>query len=186
LTPDDVTLPRILGDHGYQTHHFGFQHVATEPGHLGYDYTHGYEHEDAGWLEVPDTVNNFEASLEDIVDETPFFATVGLEEPHEPFEREYVPHKARERYDPSTLTVPSGIPDTEETRERLAQFKALITGVLNPAVGDVVDALDDNDCLKDTLVVFTTDHGIPFPGETNRVRCGVGDRIGYAPPVSSG
>jgi arylsulfatase A-like enzyme len=163
LTPEQTTLPRTLRDLGYQTHHFGFQHVAEHPGHLGYEFTHGYEHEDAGWLEAPDIVADFEESIDDIAAESPFFTAVGFEEPHTPLERDYVPQSARNRYDPADLDVPAGIPDTEETRERLAQFNALVTGVLDPAVGDVVAALREHDCLDDTLIVFTTDHGIEFP-----------------------
>ena len=163
LTIDGVTLPRILGDLGYETHHFGFQHVAAHPGHLGYDFTHGYEYEDAGWLEASDTVADFQSALDDTTDETPFFTTVGFKEPHDPFDREYVPQSAKDRYEPADIEVPPGIPDSAENRERLAKFNALVTGVLDPAVGDIVGTLEEHGILDDTLVVFTTDHGIAFP-----------------------
>jgi arylsulfatase A-like enzyme len=163
LTPEDKTLPGVFNGLGYSTHHFGFQHVAKYPGDLGYEFTHGYQHEDSGWLEASDIVNDFENSIGEMADEEPFFATVGFEEPHTPLDRDYVPQSALDRYDPAALDVPPGIPDTAETRERLAKFNALITGVLDPAVGEIIDTLRTENCLEDTLVVFTTDHGIAFP-----------------------
>ena len=45
----------------------------------------------------------------------------------------------------------------------MASFKASARS-LDQGVGAVLQALDEQDLADNTLVVFTTDHGLPFPG----------------------
>jgi arylsulfatase A-like enzyme len=58
---------------------------------------------------------------------------------------------------------PANLPDTPETRRDMAAFKASARK-LDQGVGSVLDALDRTGLGDDTLVIFTTDHGVPFPG----------------------
>ena len=54
---------------------------------------------------------------------------------------------------------PANLPDTPATRRDMAAYKASARA-LDQGVGTVLDAIED----ENTLVIFTTDHGLAFPG----------------------
>ena len=54
-------------------------------------------------------------------------------------------------------------PTPREVRRDMASFKQSARS-LDQGVGAVLNALDEHDVADDTLVVLTTDHGLPFPG----------------------
>src|SRR5581483_7483363 len=86
----------------------------------------------------------------------PFWLTVGFGETHRKF---HDPGPAEDaRYD----APPSPLPDTPEVRGDFAAFKASAR-VLDTAVGEVLRALEANGLADNTLIISTTDHGIPFP-----------------------
>ena len=55
------------------------------------------------------------------------------------------------------------MPDTPETRQDIAAFKASAR-ILDGGIGTVLDALERNGLADNTLVICTTDHGLAFPG----------------------
>ncbi len=85
-----------------------------------------------------------------------FFLSIGTEETHLPFEQ--VPEGAANR-----VVLPEGFPDTPEVRQAMAGFQAGLTK-LDDALGVVLKAVDDAGLRDKTLVIVTTDHGVPFPG----------------------
>ena len=58
---------------------------------------------------------------------------------------------------------PANLPDAPEVRADVAAFKASARS-LDHGVGMVLNALETAGLAEDTLVIFTTDHGMPFPG----------------------
>jgi len=58
---------------------------------------------------------------------------------------------------------PNNLPDTPEVRADMAAFKASARS-LDHGVGMVLNQLDARGLDRDTLIIFTTDHGMPFPG----------------------
>src|SRR5947209_7748469 len=86
----------------------------------------------------------------------PFFLSVGFFETHREFSE---PSPADINY----CLPPSILPDTPETREGMAAFKASVKS-LDRGIGAVLDALEANDLADNTLVICTTDHGLAFPG----------------------
>jgi N-sulfoglucosamine sulfohydrolase len=58
---------------------------------------------------------------------------------------------------------PENIPDHPDSRRDMAAYKASARS-LDQGVGAVLQALDQYKLVDDTLVVFTTDHGLAFPG----------------------
>jgi N-sulfoglucosamine sulfohydrolase len=58
---------------------------------------------------------------------------------------------------------PANLPDTPAVREDLAAFKASARS-LDQGVGRVLNALHAAGMVDNTLIVFTTDHGLAFPG----------------------
>ena len=92
--------------------------------------------------------------------EQPFFLSVGFSDTHREFEA------LNGLDDPRYTRPPDPLPDTPETREDMARFKASAR-TLDAKMGAVFDALDRAGLADNTLVVCTTDHGIAFP----RMKC---------------
>ena len=101
--------------------------------------------------------------------ESPFFLLVGFVDPHRAgavgFGNEIkqpagVPSA---KFDPKTIPVPNHLPDTPEVRAELADYYQSVAR-LDHGVGLVLKALEDAKKLDDTLVIFLSDNGIPFPG----------------------
>jgi len=156
-----MTLPKYLREVGYGTALLGFQHeVPGDPERLGYEYV------DSGTkraLELVDVVDEFlhERAGED----DPFFVSVGIEEPHRPFRRDYVPEEVYAEPAPDDVGVDDFpyLPDEPGVREDVADLRSLIEGTLDPAVGAYRESLADAGLSEDTVFVFTTDHGLAMP-----------------------
>ncbi|MBN1671499.1 MAG: sulfatase [Kiritimatiellae bacterium] len=151
-TPGIPTLPDILAEAGYATYLFGFQHEAEDPASLGYQ--HVYRKPKA--YECADVLPDLAAFLDSpAAREKPFYASVGVRETHRPF-----PHAASCR---GAVRVPAHMPDSEVTRADVLDLNAVVETV-DDTLGAILAALDRNGLAGRTLVIFTTDHGIAFPG----------------------
>lgn len=64
--------------------------------------------------------------------------------------------------DPADVTVPPYYPDTPAVRASIAQFYDNVSYV-DGQVGDILAALEADGLADETVVIFTTDHGDPFP-----------------------
>lgn len=95
----------------------------------------------------------------------PFFLSVGFTETHREF-----PSITDTADDPCHCLPPAPLPDTLETREDMARFKACAR-VLDRKIGEVLNVLEMNGLAERTLVICTTDHGIAFP----RMKCNLQD-----------
>jgi N-sulfoglucosamine sulfohydrolase len=140
-----------LREAGYWSALIGEQHVSRDPDVLGYDHI-----VDIGTTRVQSIAPAAIQLLRTRPPE-PFFLSVGFFETH------------REFFEPSSVrdtlygAPPSNLPDTPEVRKDMASFKASARS-LDQGVGAVLNALDENGLADNTLVVLTTDHGLPFPG----------------------
>lgn len=97
----------------------------------------------------------------------PFYAQVASFYPHRSKggfgnERPYA-GKQDFRYQPDEVAVPNFLPDLPEVREDLADYYRAI-GKWDESVGAVIAALRAAGRAQDTLIVVTTDHGMPWPG----------------------
>jgi N-sulfoglucosamine sulfohydrolase len=100
-------------------------------------------------------------------DGKPFLLVMGHQDPHragkgfgnEPFAKD--PKEIV--YDPDKVTVPFHLPDQPEVRKELAEYYQSASR-LDRGVGLLVELLREMHLLDDTLIVFTSDNGIPFPG----------------------
>lgn len=136
---------------GYTSTLIGEQHISKEQGVIGYDEV----------LKIPTTRVDSVAPLAMEVlrrpRERPLFLSVGFFETH----REFLgPGSLR---DVHYSKPPNNLPDTPEVRADVAAFKASARS-LDHGVGMVLNQLDASGLMDDTLVIFTTDHGMPFPG----------------------
>lgn len=153
LNPAEQTLPTLLGKAGYATYLFGVQHESKDPARLGYQYI--AEQEDRRAEKVAPAVGAF--LTQRAGQAQPFFAMVGFFETHRKFAKNNI-----EPDDPSEVTVPPFLPDTPEVRQDLTEFHGSIAAA-DMGVGVILDALARSGLEKDTLVIYTTDHGIAFP-----------------------
>lgn len=173
----EQTLPRRLSEAGYETHLFGLQHISESPEDIGYDEIHT-----AGRLSpnvAPELHSvNRAVDVADILSqyldsglESPFFASVGFFEAHrletdEADEEEGdVLYGYGDRYDaddPDETEVPGYLPDESGIREDLAAMRGMVYA-LDDALGTILDSLELAGLEEETLVLFTTEHGIAFP-----------------------
>ncbi len=154
------------------------QHETSYPARLGFDefdvsnsYCEYVVEQATQWLEdAPQLLND--------TPRQPFLLTAGFFETHRPY-----PPDRYEPADPTTVTVPDYLPDTDEVRQDLADFYGAIT-VADAAVGRLLDTLSAGGLDDNTWVVFMTDHG---PGvatrEVDALRRGHRDRPDRPPAV---
>jgi arylsulfatase A-like enzyme len=75
--------------------------------------------------------------------------------PHTPY---LMPEKYRSLFDPAKLVLPPNVPKPDAFREELALYNSL-TAWLDDEVSRVLAALDEMEGGRDTVIVFTADHG---------------------------
>lgn len=159
LPENTPTLPSRLAAAGYRTALIGEQHESREPGTLGYQEVLasgvGSRCDPVAAAAVDWLTERGRDAAED-AEARPFFASVGFFETHRP----YTEHEPR---DPGTVHVPDFLPDNEWTRTDLAGFEGSIRAA-DEAFGRILSALDETGLAESTWVLFTTDHGIAFPG----------------------
>jgi arylsulfatase A-like enzyme len=106
-----------------------------------------------------DYAANFAQFLATVKPGQPFCFWFGLYEPHRPYERDSGVHSGR---DPASVTVPPYLPDNETVRKDLLDY-ALEVEWADAQAGKALAALAAAGKLDDTLVVMTSDNGMPFP-----------------------
>ncbi len=144
-------IVHVLRKVGYTSTLIGEQHISKEPEVIGYDEV----------MKIPttrvDTVAPLAMEVLRRPRERPLFLSVGFFETH----REFLgPGSLR---DVHYSKPPNNLPDTPDVRADVAAFKASARG-LDHGVGMVLNQLDASGLIDDTLIIFTTDHGMPFPG----------------------
>ena len=149
------TLPMYLGEAGYRTALVGLQHEAADVSRLGFDEVLGTT---PSWAdEVGSTAAGWLS--EHAHDDDPFLLVCGTTEVH----RDWSPDRYPASVSVDDVVVPPYLPDNEFTRRDLAAFAAAIEAA-DQGLGRILAALTENDLDSSTIVLFTTDHGPPFPG----------------------
>ncbi|MGQ9631645.1 MAG: sulfatase family protein [bacterium] len=134
---------------GYYSALDGVQHIAKDPAIIGYDRI----------LQLDPHAEKVVPAAVDFLSKAPpqpFFLSVGFFETH----REFPPPGPAE--DPRYCLPPHPLPDTPQTRQDMAAFKASAR-ILDWGIGAVLDSLEAKGLAEETLVICTTDHGIAFP-----------------------
>lgn len=96
--------------------------------------------------------------LRDRPKDRPFFLWLAALDPH----RGYKPKTIPEPHTAEDAVVPPYLPDTEEVRKDLAMYYDEISR-LDHFVGEVMAELDRQGVSENTLVLFISDNGRPFP-----------------------
>jgi N-sulfoglucosamine sulfohydrolase len=143
---------------GYTSVLAGLQHVAKEPGTIGYDKVLAHKGTSAVHV-APAAVAYLDSRPA-----SPFFLDIGFFETH----REYPEATPADKTGYSPLPRP--IPDAPATRGDFARYRASAR-IMDQGVGKVLEAIDRNGYRENTLIISTTDHGISFP----RMKCNLTD-----------
>lgn len=156
------TIPSMLGNNGYTCAAWGMaaNHCYMESGdrqknaeHMGYHEMLDHELDDALQFIQRDH-------------DKPFFLSMSWGLTHrggprgpEGFGADPDP----ERFDPRYTMPPEPLPDTKDCREDWCLFKAAARE-LDKQMGAVISCLEQQGLSDNTLIIATTDHGVPFPG----------------------
>src|SRR5262249_38157655 len=70
---------------------------------------------------------------------------------------------AEVKYDSKDIVVPPFLPDRPDVRADLADYHQSATR-MDRGVGELLRVLSEAGVLEDTLIIFISDNGIPFPG----------------------
>lgn len=104
-----------------------------------------------------ETFLNYERFIEDSGND-PFFLWVGFMDPHRPYNREVCPQKN----DPAKAIVPPFLFNGEDTRRDLADYYDEISR-MDDHVGRMISFLEKKRMIENTIIVFLSDNGRPFP-----------------------
>jgi arylsulfatase A-like enzyme len=139
---------------GYHTVLSGVQHEATGADVIGYD-TVLESGAEGGRERDPANADAVAEFLRDRAGgSAPFFLAFGMFNTHRVF--------PEPEEDSGYLMPPFPFPDTPETRADWARYRASAR-VVDRCVGTVLDALQESGLADETIVLYTTDHGIAFP-----------------------
>ncbi|MFW5656962.1 MAG: sulfatase [Bacteroidota bacterium] len=153
LPKERIIFPGELKKLGYYTASAGKWHLGPE--RAGFDTIvgggpSGCEH----WVEV----------LQNRPKDKPFFLWLASYDPH----RDYFPNTIPEPHAPQDVVVPPYLPDNDSTRKDLALYYDEISR-LDSYIGEVMQELTKQGIDNNTMVVFMSDNGRPFPRAKTRL-----------------
>jgi N-sulfoglucosamine sulfohydrolase len=157
------TLPAMLRGAGYATALVGKKHVGPDS---AFPYEAELVPERSGIRDVRE-LSIAAASFIRSSNDRPFFVTLAYSDPHRAatdYGNDRVwPGVKPVIYDPAKVPLPSHLPDLPEVRQDLAAYYESISR-LDAGVGMILDELDAMGQADNTLVIFLSDNGRPFPG----------------------
>lgn len=150
LNADEKHIAELLKNNkGYETVLIGFTHVG-EPQRLGFE-----KHLSKKMIaeeSVSEAVKLFGGKTES---DKPFFVKVGFTEVHSPYKHGSDSTKG--------IYVPGYLQNTATVQNELSKFQGDIE-YLDECIGKIVDAVGKSKVARNTIIIFTSDHGIGFPG----------------------
>ena len=148
------TLAHLLGAAGYETTLFGLQHETREVARLGFEHV-GDRTTGSACSRVAPQVSEFLRSRRPA--DRPFYCRVGFSEVHRP----YVPPEGSAPSPDDVRPLPF-LEDTPGLRADQSDLYGVVRRT-DDAAGATLAGLDAAGLAGNTLVIFTTDHGIAFP-----------------------
>ncbi|MBN1512913.1 MAG: sulfatase [Phycisphaerae bacterium] len=163
LAPTVKTVTDYFNEGGYETAHFGFQHERHDPRENRYQVEGSSTECKDHYCEVA-----FDKALAYLAERRaarqPFYLNVGTIEVHASrwlgvFEDNRLPMYEPYRPDPDDVRLPFFMPDHPAIRREFAKLEAAIR-YYDQQCGRFYDGLREMGFLDNSVVVFTTDHGI--------------------------
>lgn len=174
LPADTRTFAQVLKSQGYYTAAAGKWHLGNA---VRDHFDKLYEASDDGFVlpsgkaggvparmiaKEPSGCEHWIQALKDRPRDKPFFLWLAALDPH----REYAPGALQPPHRRGDVVVPPHLPDNPDVREDLRLYYDEI-GRLDGYVGQVLATLKQQGCDDNTLVLFITDNGRPFPRDKN-------------------
>lgn len=188
---DVKSIPLILHNHGIFTGIIGKKHVGPEN---VYPFDFAYTEENNSILQVGRNITRIKELVNKFLQKVnmrPFFLYVAFHDPHrcghtnpqygvfcEKFgngkpEMGNIPDWEPVYYSPNDVIVPYFVPDTPAARADIAAQYTTISR-LDQGIGLLMKELQQAGKLHDTLIIYSSDNGIPFPnGRTNLYDSGI-------------
>lgn len=163
LLPGIETLPSLLRRAGYATALVGKKHVGPDS---AFPYEVELVPERSGIRDVRELAIAASSFIRS-TDDRPFFVTVAYSDPHRAAidygnDRAW-PGVKPAIYDPRKVAIPGHLPDLPAVRQDPAEYYESLSR-LDAGVGMILDDLAATGRADDTLVIFLSDNGRPFPG----------------------
>ncbi len=175
-----LSLPRVLANEGYRTAQIGKYHVAPE---IVYHFDQYLPANSRSPVEMAENCREFISASSD----QPFFLYFATSDPHRSDkvdetsslelkpnlfgnkpQRGAYPMIAEEFFSPSKVDVPYFLTDNAETRSELAQYYQSCSRI-DQGLARLVKILQEANLYDKTMIVFTSDHGVAFPGAKTTV-----------------
>ncbi|MEZ6049217.1 MAG: sulfatase [Planctomycetaceae bacterium] len=163
------SLPNLMNEAGYRTCSIGKYHLAPE-------YVYHFEEYRNDKIQGARNSVQMAKNARDWIreeDDRPFFLYFCTSDPHrgggpDGFSNfndkpDNYPGVTPVKYSPEEVIVPDWLPDTPECRQELAEFYQAISR-LDQGLGLLLDTLEETGHWDDTLILFLSDNGPPFPG----------------------
>ncbi len=151
-------LAPYLGNHGYYTALFGVQHEAKDPSVIGYTETHA-DHVKKGKPPIISDAKTLELAIDFLESkrygDKPFFMSFGLRSTHRKFMKT---DNSRDGF----VKLPYPMMDSAENRHDYCEYLKTLD-IVDECVGKLLDKIEELGIEDDTVIMFTTDHGIAFP-----------------------
>lgn len=161
-------LPALLRSAGYHTVQSGKAHFGTTPGRVTGPALEAFDVMGDGELDAlaggRSGANRWVDRLRERPRDRPFFLWLAAHDAHRIWDAETFAGLTR----PREVTVPPQLVDTPETRADLASYYDEIVR-LDHYTGEVVRELARQEVLEQTVVIFLSDNGRPFPGAKTRL-----------------
>ncbi|MFJ7296816.1 sulfatase-like hydrolase/transferase [Streptomyces collinus] len=170
------TFTTVLQDNGYFTAGINKLQHMQPPGRFTWDWEAGGMNgdpltwDDRNPVLTADRVE--EAMGAARAQNKPFFISCNITDPHRPFygspeanaqdDNQTGPYKIPHEILPEQVVIPPHLEDLPDIRKELAQYYNSVQR-LDIAVGNVLDKLNASPEKDNTLVLFVSDHGMPFP-----------------------
>ena len=102
---------------------------------------------------------SFDEFYTQVPDGKPFCYWFGSSDPHRPYQRAL---SEKSGIKPEGVTVPPIFPDTAEVRQDIVDYYAEVQR-FDGQVGQILKRLEESGRAENTIVVITSDNGMPFP-----------------------
>jgi N-sulfoglucosamine sulfohydrolase len=148
-----ATLPELFQANGYYT-------AITQKLHLSPAWRYPYDGRDP----VQSMPVRFNTVIRQFVEEAgdkPFFIQANVAAPHRPY-RTHLKHNPNQELPAAdSIEVPPFLPDVPGVRRDMQEYFACVE-IADACVGAILDALEAKGMRDDTLIIFTSDQGMPI------------------------
>ncbi|MEX2371713.1 MAG: sulfatase [Bacteroidales bacterium] len=164
-----ITFPEVLRENGYVTAITGKGWAPGNPGMkdgevrllIGEAWSEIKAKPWARSMSNVDYAANFEVFLDSMEEGQSWFFWYGSQEPHRAYEYG-AGHRVKNKQISDIDSVPAYWPDNEVVRNDMLDY-ALEVEYADMHLGQMLEVLEERGLMENTIIVATSDHGMPFP-----------------------